>query len=110
MYDTGMQRYEEEVNNLTEAIKKQEKIDAISVDLAANIFELASKAKSLWLNVFDDNQKRRFLKLATLNSFLKNNSLDITFKNGFEVLEKRPITAEINLEPQSGHTLNYLRL
>lgn len=45
----------------------------------------------MWLN----NPERKFLDLLSSNFFAKDKKIDIAYINGFESLEKRPITGEI---------------
>ncbi len=89
-YEVKMAEYNAQVKDLEKGIAKNERNEELSIKLAHSIFELALRAKSLYLKRFTPEKKWQFLKLASSNITNKGDYLDITYKNGFEVLFKRP--------------------
>ena len=84
IYSETRQRYDREINILGEGIKKQATHEVESIHLALNILELASKSKESYLTKFNNEQKRRFLKLVFSNFFIEGKVVNMTLKNGFK--------------------------
>ncbi len=103
-YNEQYNDYTEQITNLDASIASEERSEDLSYKLAVSIFELASKAKYLWLKKFTPEKKWKFLKLASSNIIADGDYLDISYKNGFNVLynqEKKPLVNQKGFEPFS---------
>ena len=90
LYQQKMAEYDTRIKELEAGISQNQRNDSLSYKLADSIFELASKAKHLYLKKFTPEEKWQFLRLASSNITNRGDYLDITFKNGFDVLFNRP--------------------
>ena len=85
-YDRRMEDYNQQIRDFQSALARQQSDDELSIKLATNIFELALKAKELYLKKFATEDKQRFLRVVSSNIVSRGDYLDISYKNGFEVL------------------------
>lgn len=100
LYDTQLAGYEQEISAILEQQKFQAKIDHDTYQLAANIVELASKAKNLYLSKIPNSDKRKLLNFVLSNFLMDGEKIDIAYRKSYEILANWPITAEF--QPGAG--------
>ncbi len=89
LYDRKQNQYEEELENVLEAINKHTKANIDYFKLGMNIFELSQRGAEIYQNKATDEEKRELLNFVFLNFKLKEEKLNPTPQNGFEVIASR---------------------
>ena len=89
-YQQKLTEYSSQIKDFEKGIAANNRNEELSIKLAHSIFELALRANKLYSKKFTPEEKWRFLKVASSNITNKGDYLDVTYKNGFEVLLNRP--------------------
>lgn len=93
-YDRKQKQYEDELENILEAIGKHTKANIDYFKLGINLFELSQKGSELYESKAVPEEKRELLNFVFLNFKLKGEKLNPTAHNGFEVIASRAKTGD----------------
>lgn len=94
LYNRKQNQYEEEIENVLEAINKHTKANIDYFKLGINIFELSQQGAEIYQNKATDEEKRELLNFVFLNFKLNEEKLNPTPQNGFEVIASRAKTGD----------------
>lgn len=82
-------QYEDELEEVVEAISKHSKANINYIKLGINIFELAQKGREIYKQIKFQDEKRELLNFVFSNLKINGEKVVPTPHNGFEVIAKR---------------------
>lgn len=88
-YDRKQKQYEDELDNILEAISKHTKANIDYFKLGINLFELSQRGSELYESKALPEEKKELLNFVFLNFKLNGEKLNPTAHNGFEVIASR---------------------
>ena len=93
-YDRKQKQYEDELDNMLEAISKHTKANIDYFKLGINLFELSQRGSELYESKALPEEKKELLNFVFLNLKLNGEKLNPTAHNGFEVIASRAKTGD----------------
>ena len=93
-YARKQKQYEDELDNILEAISKHTKANIDYFKLGINLFELSQRGSELYESKTLPEEKKELLNFVFLNFKLNGGKLNPTAHNGFEVIASRAKTGD----------------